>query len=120
MSYLGPKGQDLRTLLKKHDAFPSEDVMAKVLAKEKDRIADRRLREVLETERKAKSRVICGAKTRAGHPCKMKSEPGRRRCKFHGGKSTGPKTSEGRARIAAAQRDRWARHRVAKFTNEHE
>nr|WP_274594846.1 HGGxSTG domain-containing protein [Parasedimentitalea marina] len=35
-------------------------------------------------------------------------EPGRKRCKFHGGMSTGPKTKEGRERIAAAQRKRWA------------
>jgi hypothetical protein len=28
--------------------------------------------------------------------------------KFHGGLSTGPKTPEGRARIAEAQRKRWA------------
>ena len=27
---------------------------------------------------------------------------GKKRCKFHGGSSTGPKTAEGKARIAAA------------------
>lgn len=32
---------------------------------------------------------------------------GKRRCRFHGGLSTGPKTQEGRERIAAAQRRRW-------------
>ena len=57
----------------------------------------------------ATRRVLCGAKTRKGAPCRLLSEPGRRRCKFHGGKSTGPKTAEGRARIAEAQRRRWAR-----------
>lgn len=31
------------------------------------------------------------------------------RCRLHGGKSTGPKTPEGRARIADAQRARWQR-----------
>ena len=44
----------------------------------------------------------CGAKTRAGCPCKgpaMKNG----RCRMHGGASTGPKTAEGRARIAAAR-----------------
>ena len=35
------------------------------------------------------------------------------RCRLHGGKSTGPKTPEGRARIAAAQRLRWQRVAVA-------
>ena len=29
------------------------------------------------------------------------------RCKFHGGHSTGPRTQEGRNRIARAQRERW-------------
>lgn len=63
-----------------------------------------------EAQRRARLRVICGAKTtRKGTPCRNMSEPGRTRCKFHGGRSTGPKTAEGRERIAAAQRRRWAR-----------
>lgn len=33
----------------------------------------------------------CGAKTRQGVPCKMKPVPGKRRCKYHGGLSTGPR-----------------------------
>jgi hypothetical protein len=45
----------------------------------------------------------CGAKTRAGHPCKKAAMKGRERCRNHGGASTGPRTTEGRARIAAAQ-----------------
>ncbi|WP_340255729.1 HGGxSTG domain-containing protein [Roseobacter sp. HKCC-CH-9208] len=45
----------------------------------------------------------CGAKTRAGHPCKKAAMKGRDRCRNHGGASTGPRTSKGRARIAAAQ-----------------
>lgn len=59
-------------------------------------------------QRLASLRVLCGAKTRAGGQCRNKSEPGMRRCKFHGGKSTGPKTPEGKARIGEAQRRRWA------------
>ena len=55
---------------------------------------------------KARRRVACGAKTRKGLPCRNRSEPGKRRCKFHGGKSTGPRTAEGRARFAEAQRRR--------------
>jgi hypothetical protein len=35
-------------------------------------------------------------------------------CKFHGGKSTGPRTPEGRARIAEVQRRRWASWRGEK------
>ena len=50
----------------------------------------------------------CGARTRKGEPCRAQPMPGRKRCKFHGGMSTGPKTSEGRARIASAQRGRRA------------
>ncbi|KDB01859.1 hypothetical protein U879_20120 [Defluviimonas sp. 20V17] len=59
-------------------------------------------------------RVICGAKTRKGAPCRCKSEPGKRRCKFHGGMSTGAKTPEGRERIREAQRRRWAKWRAAR------
>jgi len=67
-----------------------------------------------EAQRLVRLRVLCGAKTtRKGTPCKNMSEPGRRRCKFHGGMSTGPKTAEGRERIAEAQRQRWALWRLA-------
>jgi len=62
-----------------------------------------------EAQRQARRRVVCGAKTRKGGECRNKSEAGRRRCKFHGGKSTGARTPEGRARIAEAQRRRWAK-----------
>lgn len=51
---------------------------------------------------KATLRVQCGAKRhRDGQPCQAKSEPGKRRCRFHGGRSTGPKTPEGKARALA-------------------
>lgn len=53
----------------------------------------------------------CGASTGSdGAACK-KTALVNGRCRLHGGKSTGPKTAEGRARIAEAQRARW--HRVA-------
>jgi hypothetical protein len=54
-----------------------------------------------------KERPTCGARNRQGKPCAVKVEPGKRRCRFHGGLSTGPKTAAGRARIAEAQRRRW-------------
>lgn len=54
----------------------------------------------------------CGAKTRKGTTCSAKPIPGKARCKFHGGLSTGPKTPEGRARIAEAQRRRWCRRKT--------
>lgn len=51
---------------------------------------------------RATLRVQCGAKRhRDGQPCQAKSEPGKRRCRFHGGRSTGPKTPEGKARALA-------------------
>lgn len=57
----------------------------------------------------------CGAKTRKGEPCQAKPLPGRKRCKFHGGMSTGPRTPEGRARIAEAQRRRWGKWRAERI-----
>jgi hypothetical protein len=79
-----------------------------------DAMIENGLKRLLERqrERQSRRRVVCGAKTRRGQSCRMKSEPGRKRCLFHGGKSTGPKTPEGKARIAAAQRIRWARFRL--------
>ena len=38
----------------------------------------------------------CGAKTRAGTPCRQKSICWNGRCKFHGGLATGPKTDAGK------------------------
>ncbi len=49
-----------------------------------------------------KARVICGAKRRRdGQPCQALSVPGKRRCKWHGGASTGPRTDAGRTRSIA-------------------
>ena len=47
--------------------------------------------------------IPCGARTRSGNPCKKPPISGKHRCKNHGGLSTGPKTAEGKATIAAAQ-----------------
>ena len=48
------------------------------------------------------ARVICGARRRRdGQACQGMSVPGKRRCKWHGGASTGPRTDEGRARSLA-------------------
>jgi hypothetical protein len=54
-----------------------------------------------------RSGAFAEAKTRAGGCCQVRAEPGKARCRFHGGKSTGPNTQAGRARIAQAQRERW-------------
>ena len=42
-------------------------------------------------------RPLCGARTRAGRTCRAKVVPGKRRCRMHGGLSTGAKTAEGKA-----------------------
>jgi transcriptional regulator with XRE-family HTH domain len=82
---------------------PLDALLEAAITRELSRMQER------EAQRMARLRVVCGAMTtRLGTPCRNKSEPGRRRCKFHGGRSTGPKTAEGRERIAAAQRKRWA------------
>jgi hypothetical protein len=53
-------------------------------------------------------RETCGAYARStGKPCQAPPRANGR-CKLHGGKSTGPRTSEGKARIAEANRRRWA------------
>lgn len=83
---------------------PIEAQVEAAMAQWRARRAERLAREA------AKRRVKCGAKTRKGSPCRNESEPGKRRCKFHGGKSTGARTPEGRARIVEAQRQRWARY----------
>lgn len=44
----------------------------------------------------------CGAKTRAGTPCRSAAMPNGR-CRLHGGKSTGPKTEAGKAAIRASR-----------------
>ena len=44
----------------------------------------------------------CLAKTRRGTECQRPAITGAGRCRLHGGRSTGPRTEEGRARISAA------------------
>ena len=50
----------------------------------------------------AQTPIKCGAKTRSGVPCAKFPIEGKRRCRLHGGLSTGPRTSAGRAAISAA------------------
>ena len=57
---------------------------------------------------------ICGAKTRTGAPCRCKLLLNGLRCRFHGGKSTGPRTPDGKRRIAEANRRRWETYREAR------
>ena len=46
----------------------------------------------------------CGARTRSGGTCCAPVVRGKRRCRIHGGKSTGPRTPEGQER---SRRARW-------------
>lgn len=43
--------------------------------------------------------MTCGAKTRAGTPCKQKGLYNSGRCKLHGGLSTGPRTAKGKRKV---------------------
>ena len=45
----------------------------------------------------------CGARTRRGTPCGCPAMRGKKRCRMHGGRSAGPRTAEGLARIRAAR-----------------
>ena len=44
----------------------------------------------------------CLAKTRQGTPCQNPVVTNRKKCRMHGGRSTGPKSIEGKARVVAA------------------
>jgi len=46
--------------------------------------------------------MTCSATTRSATPCQKPPMKGKKRCRLHGGLSTGPRTAEGKARIAAA------------------
>jgi hypothetical protein len=63
----------------------------------------------------------CGARCRDGHPCQARAAwdvdhcaPRNGRCRLHGGLSTGPRTPEGKRRVAEAARQRARRQRAAK------
>ena len=53
--------------------------------------------------------LTCGARTRAGTPCKLSAIYMNGRCKLHGGMSAGPTSNEGRERCREAARKRWAK-----------
>ena len=50
----------------------------------------------------ARTPIKCGAKTRSGAPCAKFPVEGKRRCRLHGGLSTGPQTPAGSAALSAA------------------
>lgn len=43
-----------------------------------------------------RTRSRCGARTRRGTSCQCAALPGKLRCKYHGGMSTGPRTEAGK------------------------
>jgi hypothetical protein len=49
--------------------------------------------------REAAAADLCSARTRNGGSCRARKEPGRKRCRFHGGLSTGPKSAEGKRKV---------------------
>jgi hypothetical protein len=61
-----------------------------------------------------RDRQLCGAFTRQGKPC-QRGALKNGRCRNHGGCASGPKTEEGRRRIAEAQRKRWRTYREKKI-----
>ena len=58
-------------------------------------------------------RPFCGARCRDGHACRARAVPGEKRCRQHGGLSTGPTSAEGKAAIAESNRRRAAARRRA-------
>lgn len=65
----------------------------------------------------AHMRVPCGGRRRSdGRPCTALSVPGKRRCKWHGGYSTGPRTNEGKAKVTTnLQKRRGGKKQSADF-----
>jgi hypothetical protein len=65
-----------------------------------------------------KDKQRCGARVRHRHGfCRKWPVPGKERCRFHGGRSTGPLTQDGKARALAAMRagrQRWLEEMRAK------
>lgn len=58
--------------------------------------------------------ILCGAKTRKGTACVRKPIDGKRRCRNHGGLSTGPRTVEGKAKAGKGLHEWHAARRAAK------
>ncbi len=57
---------------------------------------------------------ICGARKKDGERCRSKALHRGSKCKFHGGLSTGARTTAGKARAIAAMRAGWMRWQAAR------
>ena len=64
-------------------------------------LGGRKMVNISETNKVPKPRRPCTATTRTGGSCQNHPVRGKMRCRMHGGTSTGPRTAEGRERIAA-------------------
>jgi hypothetical protein len=53
----------------------------------------------------------CGTRSRGGQPCRAPAVKGKRRCRMHGGLSTGPRTAEG---LERSRRARWTHGRYSR------
>ncbi len=62
----------------------------------------------------------CGAHTRAGCPCRAPAIRGKLRCRMHGGRSTGPRTPEGLARLRTARTIHGAYSAETRALNRHD
>lgn len=68
--------------------------MSELLAHERARMT------LVERDMVIETRERCGAVTRRGEPCGARPVRAGGRCKWHGGCSTGPRTAEGKAKVA--------------------
>jgi hypothetical protein len=59
---------------------------------------------------------LCGAETRAGHPCRRSVVFGRKRCRNHGGMNPLTRSAETRAKMSEGMCRSWAARRAAKVT----
>ncbi len=62
----------------------------------------------------------CGARTRANCPCRSPAIRGKLRCRMHGGRSTGPRTPEGLARLRTARTIHGAYSAATRAHNRHD
>ncbi len=62
----------------------------------------------------------CGAHARTGCPCRAPAIHGKLRCRMHGGRSTGPRSPEGMARLRAARTVHAAYSAATRALNRHD
>lgn len=76
--------------------FPSVQRILDEDERERERERAEAERRLAKLRASAPTNEFCGAKTRAGTPCKRRDIYQSGRCGLHGGLSTGPKTEAGR------------------------